>query len=107
MAGRVRVLSPGLPVGVSRIPPSAAPSGSDVYVIHVGSEDYYDEKTRTQLSRQFWVPVQGSGDGLFVRVAAGTEDEYDGSITGVLELREHPDYGTRNKGYGHFSVVTG
>ena len=96
-----------LPAGFPRRISSSAPSRPDALVIYDGSDAHSDEKTRQHFSSHYWVPVTGSGNSIFVWVAQGTENDFGGSISGVLEPRERSDYKTSNKGYAQFSVVTG
>lgn len=95
-----------LPAGFPRKISSSALSRPDTFVIYDGSDTYSDEKTREHFSSHYWVPVKGSRNSIFVWVTPGLENDFDGSITGVLEPRDRSDYKTRNKGYAHFSVVT-
>ena len=95
------------PAGSAREGLSGALPASGMFVIHDDSDAFYDDKARGHLSAHYWVPVKDSANSIFVWVAAGSENEFADSITGVLEPRERADYRTRNKGYAHFSVVTG
>lgn len=97
----------GLPEGFPRKVSSGVLPGPGAFVIHDGSNTYYDKKAFEHFSSQYWVPVKGSGNFIFVWVPQGLEKDFSGSITGVLEPRGRSDYKTRNQGYAHFSVVTG
>lgn len=84
----------------------AAPNAAS-FIIHDGSDRFSDEKSRAQRSSYFWVPVKGSRQSMFVRATPELEKSFTGSIAGVLQPLERSDPKTRNRGYGHFSVVTG
>lgn len=102
----------GLPEGFPRKISSSVMPLPDAFVIQDGSNTYYDERpfekrALERSSAQYWVPVKGSGNSVFVCVTSGFEKGYNGSITGVLQPRDRSDYKTRGKGYNDFSVVTG
>lgn len=96
----------GLPAGFPRRISPGAPSRTETFVIHDGSDAHLDEKTREHFSSHYWVPVKGSGNSIFVWATPEIETSFTGSVTGVLEPRDRSDHRTRNKGYAHFSVVT-
>jgi hypothetical protein len=96
-------LPAGFPRNINFIPRP----GSNTFVILAGRDDFYEEKTVQHYSSHYWVPVNGSGNFIFVWVPQDFEDDFAGTITGVLEPRGHSDYKTRNNGYADFSAVTG
>lgn len=96
-----------LPEGFPRNIHFSPRSRSDTFVILGRKDDFYDEKTIQHYSSNYRVPVNGSGNSIFVWLPQGFEEDFAGTITGVLEPRERSDYVTRNKAYAHFSVVIG
>lgn len=96
-----------LPTNYRRSNSPGARSRPDALVIYDGSDTFSDEKLRERRSTHYWVSVTASGNSIFVWMARGSENNFDGFITGVLQPRERSDYKTRNKGYAQFSVVTG
>lgn len=98
----------GLPEGF----PRKISSGSllpkpDTFVIDDSSDTFYDKKSLEHFSAHYWVPVKGGGNSIFVWVRSGFENDFDGSITGVLQPLGNSDPKTRSKKYNDFSVVIG
>lgn len=102
----------GLPEGFPRKISSGIPPLPNAFIIQDGSDTYYDErpfekKVLEDSSSHYWVPVKGSRNSIFVWVTSGFEQNFNGSITGVLQPYDRSDYKTRSKGYNDFSVVMG
>jgi hypothetical protein len=106
LAPRDRAVS-AFPEGFPRRITSGPLARPGAFVIHGRGAGELDPRTREHFASHYWVPVEDTGNTLFVWATPALEQGHAGTVTGVLEPRERSDPRTRNKGYADFSVVTG